>query len=145
MIKNFGYLADTKGAELRGHVYTAEACVPYQIKKETETTFHGFCRDSNLEKDIIDFIRVEDNLECQNRCQDTKECVAYAFERKRINKKNCDLYRKGPYVMGSSNIPNEVTCYVMQEVWKAIPPKNIIVEAEESIQEDGLKCYECNP
>ena len=33
MIENFGYLANKNGAELRGHVYTAVACVPYQIQE----------------------------------------------------------------------------------------------------------------
>jgi len=32
--KNFGYLANKKGATLRGHVYTAEACVPYERQED---------------------------------------------------------------------------------------------------------------
>ena len=75
------------------------------------TTFNGYCRDRNGGKDIIDYIRVEDKLGCQNRCNDTKECVAYAFDRNIKSSANCDLYRNGPYINGSGK--SAVTCYVM--------------------------------
>ena len=84
----------------------------YVLGNETSrATFNGYCRDRNGEKDIIEYIQVEDKLGCRNKCEVTKECVAYAFNRNKINSKNCDLYRNGPYIFGSGK--NATTCYVM--------------------------------
>ena len=85
----------------------------YVLENETSsTTFNGYCRDKNGEKDIIDYIQVKDRLGCRNECKNTKECVAYAFNRNNKNSKNCDLYRNGPYIFGSGK--NATTCYVME-------------------------------
>ena len=75
------------------------------------TTFNRYCRDRNGGKDIIEFIRVEDKLGCQNRCEYTKQCVAYSFDSNIRDSENCYLYRNGPYIFGSGK--NATTCYVM--------------------------------
>ena len=74
-------------------------------------TFDGYCRDKNGGKDIIDYIPVKDKSECHKNCDKDAECVAFAFNRNNINSKNCDLYRKGPYIFGSGK--NATTCYII--------------------------------
>ena len=79
--------------------------------KTSKTSFKGYCRDKAGGKDIIDYIPVKDKSECHRNCNENTECVAFAFNRNNINRENCDLYRKGPYIYGSGI--NGITCYVI--------------------------------
>ena len=79
------------------------------------SVFNGYCRDRTGGKDIIEYIHVEDKLGCRNRCEHIEECVAYAFSKNNINSENCDLYRNGPYILGSGT--DAATCYVMSGLY----------------------------
>jgi len=184
MIKNFGYLADENGAELRGHVYTAEACVPYQIQKDTycvkiQTGPTGGNK-GHLSVLINDVPKVQGWFDRNIIVMD--ECFAELYD---ISVRNNDedawkgtiivkgngeevpltcyngcggnAFNKEIVVDGDDNSDDQASTHCLngqlcklklprkKEVWKAIPQKNPIPENQESKQQDGLKCYECNP
>ena len=75
--------------------------------------FNGFCRDSQHNKDIIDFLSVKDVSICNQTCKDTFGCAAFAFNSKTlVGLSNCNLYRHGPYIQGDGY--SNVLCYVFE-------------------------------
>ena len=79
------------------------------------TTYNGFCRDPQYDKDIIEFIPTTKIDECYQNCKNTHDCEAFAFNDKTtIGLSNCDLYRNGPYTQGTG--ASDVICYVLQGI-----------------------------
>ena len=75
--------------------------------------YNGFCRNSQHNKDIIDFISVTDVSICNQKCKDTFGCTAFAFNSKTlVGLSNCNLYRQGPYTHGDGYL--HVLCYVFE-------------------------------
>lgn len=77
--------------------------------------YNGFCRDSQNNKDIIDFLSVTDVSTCNQTCKDTFGCAAFAFNSKTlVGLSNCNLYRQGPYIQGTGD--SHVLCYVFEGI-----------------------------
>ena len=75
--------------------------------------YDGFCRNSQNDKSIIDFISVNVVDECYQNCIKIYDCKAFAFNSKTtIGLSNCNLYRIGPYIKGTGD--SGVLCYVIQ-------------------------------
>ena len=72
----------------------------------------GFCRCDQCgrnNRSVISSYRTENDSQCQQGCQVSKDCTAFAFEPINV-KKNCNLYRGGPYTYGSGK--EDTICYV---------------------------------
>ena len=79
------------------------------------TTYKGYCRDSNHDKSNIGFINVKDLHACHIECKNNIDCIAFAFNSKpSFRSPNCDLYsvgQRGPYVTGTGS--TNIVCYVL--------------------------------
>ena len=77
------------------------------------TTYNGFCRNPQYDKNIIDFIPVNAANECHLKCRNKNDCAAFAFNSKTtVGLSNCDLYRNGPYTQGTG--ASDIICYVIE-------------------------------
>ena len=80
-------------------------------------SFYGYCRDGDKQKKLIYDIRTKSPLGCQERCETTKNCVAFSFNRN--VRRNCDLYEGGPYTYGwkfyGEKDKDLIKCYLMPQ------------------------------
>ena len=77
-----------------------------------EKSYVGFCRCDRCgrtKKSVNSSYHTVNDSDCQQGCEATKDCTAFAIEPGNV-KKNCNLYRGGPYTYGSGK--EGTICYV---------------------------------